>query len=160
MTTTAATTTGPRTSLLSRPLRALTVGSVALVSLGAFEAVAVATAMPTVAVALDGLAAYALAFGLPLAGSVVGMVLSGTWSDARGPAGAMRVGVGAFVLGLLVAGLAPAMPVLAAGRAVQGIGSGMFTVALFVVVGRVVAPALRPRLFGVFAAAWVLPAVF
>lgn len=154
-----ATTAQARTSLLSRPLRALTVGAVALVSLGAFEAVAVATAMPTVAVALDGLAAYALAFGLPLAGSVVGMVLSGTWSDTRGPAGAMRVGVAAFVLGLLVAGLAQAMPVLAVGRAVQGIGSGMFTVALFVVVARVVVPALRPRLFGVFAAAWVLPAV-
>jgi hypothetical protein len=35
------------------------------VSLGAFEAIAVATAMPTVAVALDGLAVYALAFAEP-----------------------------------------------------------------------------------------------
>jgi MFS family permease len=129
------------------------------VSLGAFEAMAVATAMPTVAAALDGVTAYALAFGLPLATSVVGMVLAGVWSDARGPAWAMRTGVAAFVLGLLVAGLAPAMPVLAAGRAVQGLGSGLFSVALYVVVARVVAPALRPRMFAAFAAAWVLPAV-
>ncbi len=149
----------PTLSLLSAPLRALTVGSVALVSLGAFEAIAVATAMPTVAAALDGVAAYALAFGLPLATSVIGMVLAGVWSDARGPAGSMRVGVAAFVLGLLVAGLAPAMPVLVAGRAVQGLGSGLFSVALYVVVGRVVPAALRPRIFAAFAAAWLLPAV-
>jgi MFS family permease len=149
----------PVPTLLSGPLRALTVGSVALVSLGAFEAIAVATAMPTVAAALDGVAGYALAFGLPLATSVIGMVLAGVWSDARGPAASMRVGVAAFVLGLLVAGLAPSMTVLAVGRAVQGLGSGLFSVALYVVVGRVVPPALRPRIFAAFAAAWLLPAV-
>ncbi|MCY7342969.1 MAG: MFS transporter [Pseudonocardia sp.] len=145
--------------LLRGPLRTLTVGSVALVSLAAFEAVAVATAMPTVAVALDGLSAYGLAFGLPLATSVLGMVVAGTWSDARGPAWAMRVGVGLFVVALLVAGSAPSMPVFAIGRAVQGLGSGMFSVALYVVVGHVVPQAQRPKIFAAFAAAWVLPAV-
>jgi MFS family permease len=145
--------------LLAPSLRALTIGSIALVSLGAFEAMAVATAMPTAAVALDGVAGYALAFGLPLATAVVGMVLSGVWSDARGPAGPMRVGVLAFVAGLLLAGLAPSMPLLAAGRAVQGLGSGLFSVALYVVVGRAVPPALHPRMFAAFAAAWVVPAV-
>ncbi len=154
---TAAAPTSP--TLLDGSLRALTVGSVALVSLGAFEAMAVATAMPTAAAALGGVAGYALAFGLPLATSVIGMVLAGVWSDARGPAASMRVGVAAFVLGLLAAGLAPSMPVLAAGRAVQGLGSGLFSVALYVVVGRVVPAALRPRIFAAFAAAWLLPAV-
>jgi MFS family permease len=153
------TTTAAATGLMHGRLRTLTLGSVALVSLGAFEAIAVATAMPTVAAALDGLTAYALAFGLPLATSVVGMVLAGVWSDVRGPGGAMRVGVAGFVLGLLLAGLAPAMPLLATGRAVQGLGSGLFSVALYVVVARVVPPALRPRMFAAFAAAWVLPAV-
>ena len=147
------------TTLLAPSLRTLTIGSIALVSLGAFEAMAVATAMPSAAVALDGVAGYALAFGLPLATAVVGMVASGVWSDARGPAGPMRAGVLAFVVGLLVAGLAPAMPALAAGRAVQGLGSGLFSVALYVVVGRAVPPALHPRMFAAFAAAWVVPAV-
>ena len=153
------TTTAAAAGLMHGRLRTLTLGSVALVSLGAFEAIAVATAMPTVAAALDGLSAYALAFGLPLATSVVGMVLAGVWSDVRGPTGAMRVGVAGFVLGLVLAGLAPTMPLLAMGRAVQGLGSGLFSVALYVVVARVVPPALRPRMFAAFAAAWVLPAV-
>jgi len=109
-------TAPPPTGLLRRDLRALTTGSVALVSLAAFESMAVAVAMPTVAAALDGLTGYALAFGLPLATSVVGMVLGGTWNDARGPAAPMRLGVAGFVLGLLAAGLAPSMELLALGR--------------------------------------------
>ena len=157
--TTAPADTTAHPHLLSGPLRTLTVGAVSLVSLWAFEAMAVATAMPTVAAALDGLAGYALAFGLPLATSVIGMVVSGVWSDARGPAAPMRTGVAAFVAGLLVAGLAPSMPVLVAGRALQGLGSGLLIVALYVVVGRCVPPDRRPRIFAAFAAAWVLPSV-
>ncbi|HXV94817.1 MAG TPA: MFS transporter [Pseudonocardia sp.] len=152
-------TTTQAPPLLRGPLRTLVVGAVALVSLFAFEATGVATAMPAVATALDGLASYALAFGLPLATGVLGMVLSGAWSDARGPAAAMRAGVAGFVVGLLVAGFAPSMPVFAAGRALQGLGSGLLSVALYVVVGRVVPPEQRPRVFAAFAAAWVLPSV-
>jgi MFS family permease len=154
-----AVTTIAHPRLLDRTVRALTFGSVALVSLGAFETIAVATAMPTAAAALHDVAGYALAFGLPLATSVVGMVVAGTWSDARGPAAAMRTGVLLFVGGLVLAGLATTMPVLAVGRGVQGFGSGLFSVALYVVVGRAVVPELRPRMFAAFAAAWVLPSV-
>jgi MFS family permease len=46
---------------------------------------------------------------------------------------------------------------VAAGRVVQGLGSGLLGVALYVGMGRVVPPALHPRLFALFAAAWVLP---
>jgi hypothetical protein len=42
-----------------------TIGMVALVALHAFEALAVAAAMPTVAEALDGLRLYALALAAP-----------------------------------------------------------------------------------------------
>ena len=71
--------------VLSPKYRALTVGMVALITLVAFESLAVTTAMPTVAQALDGLSLYALAFGGPLASGVVAMVVSGTWSDLKGP---------------------------------------------------------------------------
>jgi len=71
--------------LLAPAYRGLTVGTVALAGLMAFEALAVTTAMPVVARALGGLALYGLAFGGPLAASVVGMVLGGRLGDARGP---------------------------------------------------------------------------
>lgn len=146
-------------SLFARPYRATTIGAVVLVALYAFEALAVATAMPTVAQALDGLPLYALAFGGTLASSVVGMVACGRWADRRGPAPPLRHGIVWFSLGLLIAGLAPSMAVLLLGRIVQGFGGGLMSVALYVAVGRVYPPSMHPRIFASFAAAWVVPAV-
>ncbi|MFB9234683.1 MFS transporter [Plantactinospora siamensis] len=145
--------------LFAPGLRGLTIGMVALVSLLAFEALAVATAMPTVARDLDGLSLYALAFGGPFASGVLAMVLAGSWCDARGPVAPTAHGVLWFVAGLLVAGTAPSMPVLAAGRIVQGFGSGMLSVALYVLVGRAYPEALLRRVFAAFAGAWVVPSL-
>lgn len=159
MTATATTPVTPTPRLYDPRLRAMTVGSVALVSLLAFEALAVGTAMPTVARALDGLALYALAFGGTFAAGVLAMVLSGIWCDARGPWVPMWSGVGLFVAGLLLAGTATAMGQLVVGRAVQGFGSGLLSVALYVVVGQAYPEELRRRVFAAFAAAWVVPSL-
>ncbi|MFY1705203.1 MFS transporter [Micromonospora sp. WMMA1923] len=140
-------------------LRAMTVGSVALVSLLAFEALAVGTAMPTVARALDGLPLYGLAFGGAFASGVIAMVLSGIWCDARGPRAPMWHGVGWFVAGLLIAGTAQVMGQLVVGRLVQGFGSGLLIVALYVIVGQAYPQRLRPKVFAAFAAAWVVPSL-
>ncbi|WP_363796766.1 MFS transporter [Lysobacter firmicutimachus] len=145
--------------LFAPAYRALTAGAVALVALVGFEALAVTTAMPTVARSLDGLSLYALAFAGTLAASVVGMVAAGPWADARGPAAPLRQGIAWFALGLLLAGAAPSMPWLIAGRVVQGFGGGLISVALYVVVGRVYPPQLHARIFAAFAAAWVVPAI-
>ncbi|MEV2237752.1 MFS transporter [Micromonospora sp. NPDC049891] len=146
-------------SLFSPRLRAMTVGSVALVSLLAFEALAVGTAMPTVARALDGLALYGIAFGGPFAAGVVAMVLSGIWCDARGPRAPMWSGLVGFVAGLLLAGAATAMSTLVVGRIVQGFGSGLLSVALYVIVGQAYPERLHRRIFAAFAAAWVVPSL-
>ncbi len=148
-----------RISILSPKYRATTLGMVALVALFAFEALAVATAMPTVARELDGLKLYALAFGGTLATSVIGMPLSGRWSDRSGPAGPLWSGLGCFLVGLLVAGLAASMPVLVIGRLLQGLGAGALIVALYVMAGRVFPEALRPKVFAAFAAGWVVPSL-
>ncbi|TDD29439.1 MFS transporter [Kribbella turkmenica] len=145
--------------VLSPQYRALTIGMVALITLVAFESLAVTTAMPTVAQALDGLYLYALAFGGPLASGVVAMVVSGTWSDLKGPTCPLWHGTAWFLAGLIIAGLAPTMEVLVAGRIIQGFGSGLLTVALYVVVGRLYPARLRPRIFAAFATGWVVPSL-
>lgn len=145
--------------VLAPQYRALTVGMVALITLIAFESLAVTTAMPTVAQALDGLSLYALAFGGPLASGVVAMVVSGTWSDLKGPTRPLWYGTAWFLVGLLIAGLAPTMEVLVAGRIIQGFGGGLVTVALYVVVGHLYPAALRPRIFAAFATGWVVPSL-
>ncbi|MFC4585537.1 MFS transporter [Sphaerisporangium corydalis] len=145
--------------VLSRPYRALSIGMVALVLLLAFEYLAVATAMPVVARALDGLPLYGLAFSGSMAAGVLATVAGGRWSDARGPVGPMWTGVAGFTAGLLIAGLAPTMHVLIIGRFVQGIGGGLFSVALYVVVAQVYPPIMHPKVFSLLAAAWVLPSI-
>ncbi|TCO46385.1 putative MFS family arabinose efflux permease [Kribbella antiqua] len=149
----------PSGGVLSPQYRALTVGMVALITLVAFESLAVTTAMPTVAQALDGLHLYALAFGGPLASSVVAMVISGTWSDLKGPTRPLWHGTAWFLGGLIIAGLAPSMEILVVGRIIQGFGSGLLTVALYVVVGHLYPAALRPRIFAAFATGWVVPSL-
>ena len=162
MTTTAEPVTEPAAEsggVLAPQYRALTVGMVALITLVAFESLAVTTAMPTVAQALDGLSLYALAFGGPLASGVVAMVVSGTWSDLKGPTRPLWHGTAWFLAGLIIAGLAPSMEVLVAGRIIQGFGSGLLTVALYVVVGQLYPARLRPRIFAAFATGWVVPSL-
>ncbi len=143
----------------SRRHRVTTLGSTGLVFLTAFEALAVTTVMPLVSRDLDGEALYALAFSAPLAVSIVGMVAAGGSADRHGPLRALIAAIALFALGLLCAGLAPGMLVLLLGRALQGLGSGAITVALYVLVARAYPDSLHPRIFGAFAAAWVLPSL-
>ncbi|HEY4294341.1 MFS transporter [Luteibacter sp.] len=155
----AVTVESPPEGILAPPYRAATLGMVALISLIAFEALAVTTAMPTVARELNGLKAYALAFGGVLATSVIGMTLSGRWSDRKGPAPAMWTGLAGFVAGLLIAGFARDMPTLLVGRLVQGLGAGCLSPALYVIVARLYPESLRPKVFASFSAGWVVPAL-
>lgn len=137
----------------------VTLGAVALIFLAAIEALAVTTVMPIVSEALDGQALYAVAFAGTLATSVIGMVATGAWSDARGPRGALYVAVTLFIIGLLISGFAVSMHQFLIGRLVQGLGAGGQTVALYVVVARLYPPHLHGRIFAAFAAAWVVPSM-
>lgn len=137
----------------------LVVGMVTLITAGAFESLAVTTAMATIARALDGMALYSAAFAVTLATSVVGMVAAGVVTDRARPALPMLLGVGTFAAGLLVAALTPSMGLLLLGRALQGLGQGAYVVALYMVVARAFAPAQRARVFAWFAAAWVVPSL-
>lgn len=153
-------TTGPAAGRLwTGPDGRVVLGIFALAFLVAFESLAVATVMPVVADELDGLALYAVSFAAPIAVGVVSMTLAGPLMDRRGPGSGLRGGVAVFVLGLLVAGLAPSMPVFLAGRAVQGLGMGFVGVGLYVVIGRTFQEELRARVFTVLTSAWVLPAL-
>ncbi|MEU8106963.1 MFS transporter [Nonomuraea muscovyensis] len=139
--------------------RSISVGLVALIMLVAFEAMAVATAMPVVARDLDGMDLYNLAFSATLAASVIATVLGGRWGDVKGPVTPLAAGVATFVAGLLVAGFAQSMEAFVAGRFVQGLGAGLIQVSLYVLVARVYPAAAHPKVFALFSAAWVVPSM-
>ena len=144
---------------LARPWRWLSLGMFALIFLAAFEVLAVTTVMPLVAADLDGEHLYALAFSVPLAAGVVGMVVAGNWSDRSGPLPPLLAAAVLFVVGLVIAGLAPSMPVLVLGRLVHGVGGAAVIVPLYVIVARVYPESVRSRVFAGFAAAWVIPSI-
>lgn len=145
--------------VLTRPYLHLTLGIVSVVLLIAFEAMAVGTAMPVAVEELDGVPLYALAFSAFFTTSLLAMVVSGEWCDARGPRLPLFGGIGAFAAGLVLAGTAQSMWPFIVGRAVQGLGGGLVIVSLYVVVGKAYPSALRPRVFSAFSAAWVLPSI-
>jgi MFS family permease len=145
--------------LLSPALRATTVGMLALVSLHAFEALALTTVMPTIAADLDGESLYAMAFTATLAAGIVSIVWSGNLADRRGPRPPLLLGLVLFAAGLIGAGLAPTMHVLVGARVVQGLGAGMTSTALYVMVTRVYPQRLHTAILAGFSAAWVVPSI-
>jgi MFS family permease len=151
--------TGAVDSILGPRLRGLSFGIVGIVSVVAFEAMAVATAMPIAVRDLHGLAAYGWAFSGYLVASLFATVVAGELADSRGPTIPLLGGLGIFVVGLVVAGTAVDMAVFVLGRLLQGLGAGGMIVAVYVVVGAVYDESLRPRMFSVLSAAWVLPAL-
>jgi MFS family permease len=148
-----------RTSLWSGSYRATTIGMTMLVTIAAFEHLGVSTAMPTMVADLHGAALYSWPFTAFLAASVMATVLSGRVSDRLGPVPALLAGPGLFLAGLLTAGVANGMPMLLAGRVLQGLGLGTQTVAIYVLVALVYPAARRPAAFGLLAAAWVIPSL-
>lgn len=143
----------------ARRLDTAAVGIFAVAFLVAFESFAVATALPVVAADLDGLALFAVSFAAPIGLAVVTMTVAGPWCDAQGPSRPFLAGLALFGAGLVVAGLAPTMDVFLVGRGLQGLGTGLVGVALYVLVARLYTDAERPAVFALLSTGWVLPAV-
>ena len=145
--------------VLSPPYRWLSIGMFSVIFLAAFEAMAVTTIMPLVADDLDGEALFALAFAVPLAAGIIGMVIAGNWTDRAGPLPSLITSAVLFVVGLVIAGTATDMVAFIIGRFVHGLSGAAVIVPLYVIVARVYPDQLRARVFAGFAAAWVIPSI-
>jgi MFS family permease len=143
--------------LWSPQRRALTVGLVLTITFIASEALAVVTIMPVVARDLHGLSLYGWVFTAFMLGELVGIVAAGRQADKFGPARPFLGGVVLFGAGLTIAGLAPSMLALVAGRALQGIGAGAVPAVAYVAIGRSLPEHLRARMMAVLSTAWVVP---
>src|SRR5690242_14065130 len=113
--------------------------------------------MPVVARDLGGLRLYGWVFSGFMLGSVVGIVAAGREADRRGPAVPFVAGVVLFGSGLAIAGLAPSMAVLVAGRVLQGVGAGAVPSVAYATIGRSLPEELRARMMAVLSTAWVVP---
>lgn len=137
--------------------RLLTIGLMLTVFGAAFEALAVATALPAITLELGGLELYGWAFSAFLLTRLIGITLSGADIDRQGPQRSFFAGVGLFVFGLLLSGFAPSMEILIIGRSVQGFGSGMIGSVSYAIIARGYPEALKPRMLALSSTAWVVP---
>lgn len=153
------TTTTTEGGPLSRPYVEVTVAVLALVTIVAFESMAVSTAMPDVARELHAVRSYGYAFSVMLTAQLLGIVVAGVWTDRSGPLPGALVGQLLLAAGAATCGTATRLDVFLLGRALTGLGGGLLVVMLYVIAGRVYPEAIRPRLFTYISAAWVLPSL-
>ncbi len=144
---------------LSRTYLEVTLAVLALVTIVAFESMAVSTAMPDVARELDAVRSYGFAFSVMLTAQLLGIVLAGVWSDRSGPLAGTVIGQVLLGGGSALCGTATNFPTFLAGRALTGLGGGLLVVMLYIIAGRVYPEEMRPRLFTFVSAAWVLPSL-
>jgi MFS family permease len=137
----------------------LSLALVALITVIAFEGMAVSTAMPDVARELDAVRSYGLAFSVMLTTQLLGIVLAGVWCDRTGPLPSLYAGQLLFGVGCALCGSSSGFGLFLLGRGVAGLGAGLIIVAAYVVIGRAYPESLRPKVFSVISAAWVLPSL-
>jgi MFS family permease len=114
------------------------------VTLHAVDIYIATTMMPTVIAEIGGLDLYAWATTLFVVASILGAALTARLLQSAGPRGAYAAATLIFAAGTLICAIAPTMPVLLAGRSVQGLGGG-FLYALAYALTRLVLP---ERLWG------------
>ena len=149
-----------RTADLFAPgLRGLTSGLVATITLVALESLAIGTVMPIVADEIGQLELYGWVFSAFFLGNLIGIVVTGGALDRVPLWRPFAVGLGLFAAGLVIGGLAPTMPVLVAGRFVQGVGGGAVGPTAYVAIGRCLPESLQPRMFAMLSTAWVVPGI-
>ncbi len=146
-------------SIFSPRLRASSIGVLVIITLIAFEEMAVNAALPTAARELGGIGYYGWAFTGFLAATIVGLVVAGQLCDERGPRLPLIAGVGFFAAGLVVSGTATTMVQLVLGRVVQGAGGGLLITAVYVVIGERYPSHLQPKAFAATSSAWVVPSL-
>lgn len=138
----------------------LTFGLLLLISITAFEALAVATVLPAAATDLGGVSVlgwYGWVFSGFMLANLVGIPAAGALSDRGGVVWPFVLGCVLFAFGLGVAGLAGSMAVVVLGRVAQGLGAGALSSVAYVAVARGYQAADQPRMLALLASAWVVP---
>jgi EmrB/QacA subfamily drug resistance transporter len=142
------------------PSRRLVVAGVMLgLFLGAMESTAVATAMPTVIASLGGLAIYSWVFSGYILAATISMPLWGKAADLYGRRAAYLTGLGLFLVGSILSGLAPSMAWLIAFRTLQGLGGGALIPLGMTIIADLYGLEERARMQGYFSSMWGMASI-
>jgi EmrB/QacA subfamily drug resistance transporter len=138
---------------------AVTIGVMTGMAIAALEATVVGTAMPTVIATLGGINHYSWVFSAYLVTSTVTVPVWGKLSDLYGRRLLYQIGIGIFLLGTLLSGMADSMTQLIIFRAVQGLGAGALVPLGMTIIGDTFTLEERAKMQAYFSGVWGLSSV-
>ena len=137
----------------------IAVGIMFALAVAALDSTVVSTAMPTIIGNLGGISEYSWVFTAYLLASTVTVPLYSRLADMHGRKPVFLVGLGLFVGGSMLCGLAGSMTTLILFRTIQGLGAGAVQPISFTILGDVFESEQRARIQGLFSGVWGFCAV-
>lgn len=134
-------------------------GVILAMLLSSLDQTIVSTAMPTIVQELHGMEHISWVFTAYMLGSTVTVPIYGKLSDIFGRRNLYLIGIGIFLLGSILCGLAADMTQLILFRGLQGIGGGAMMVNSFAIIGDVFPPAERGKYQGMIGGVFGLSSV-
>ena len=128
-------------------------------ALVAVDATIIATAVPSIVRDIGGFAEFPWLFSIYLLAQAVSVPLYGKLSDLFGRKPVVLWGIGLFLLGSIMCGVAWSMVLLIAFRVVQGLGAGAIMPTTITIVGDLYSVAERAKVQGYIASVWGVASV-
>lgn len=125
----------------------------------AIDATIVATAVPSIVEDIGGFASFPWLFSAYLLAQAVSVPVYAKLSDVVGRKPIILGGIGLFLLGSILCGLAWSMPALIAFRVLQGLGAGAVQPVAITIAGDIYTLAERAKVQGYLASVWALSSV-
>ncbi|SDK78755.1 Major Facilitator Superfamily protein [Arthrobacter sp. ov407] len=125
----------------------------------AIDATVVATAVPSIVRDIGGFTSFPWLFSAYLLAQAVSVPVYAKLSDVIGRKPIMLVGIGLFLVGSILCGVAWSMPVLIAFRVVQGLGAGAVQPMAITIAGDIYTLAERAKVQGYLASVWAVSSV-
>jgi EmrB/QacA subfamily drug resistance transporter len=135
------------------------IGVMLSTALVAIDATVIATAVPSIVASLGGFAEFPWLFSVYLLAQAVTVPVYGKLADVFGRKPVMLVGIGLFLLGSVLCGVAGSMGALIAFRAVQGLGAGAVQPMSMTIVGDLYSLRERAKVQGYIASVWAVSSV-
>ncbi|MDT3687387.1 MAG: MDR family MFS transporter [Pseudorhodoplanes sp.] len=140
--------TRPAAPLSHAEVRAIVIGIMLAMFLGALDQTIVATALPTIGRAFHDVENLSWVVTAYLLTATASTPLYGKLSDIYGRRAVMLTGIGIFILGSIACALAPSMTALVLGRGLQGLGGGGLMSLSQTIIADIVTPKERGRYQG------------
>jgi EmrB/QacA subfamily drug resistance transporter len=135
------------------------IGIMLSTALVAIDGTVIATAVPSIVGSLGGFAQFPWLFSVYLLAQAVTVPVYGKLADIFGRKPVMLLGIGLFLLGSILCGVAWSMGALIAFRAVQGLGAGAVQPMAMTIVGDLYSVAERAKVQGYTASVWGISSV-